>query len=62
VGRSDAFASAKVQAKRVPCTGIRGTPFTVVGTGSPVASTIVGATSMACVNWLRGPPDSLSPP
>ena len=37
------------------------TPFTVVGSGSPAASRMVGATSMQCVNWVRSPPCSSMP-
>ena len=45
----------------VPSMGDCCTPFTMVGSGRPAASRIVGATSMTWVNWLRRPPFSSIP-
>ncbi len=45
----------------VPSIGDCMTPFTIVGSGSPAASRIVGATSMTWENWLRRPPFSSIP-
>ena len=36
-----------------PCSGSWSTPLTIVGNGSPAASSTVGATSMTWWNWLR---------
>ena len=43
----------------VPSMGDCSTPLTMVGSGSPAASRMVGATSMTWVNWERSPPCSL---
>ncbi len=45
----------------VPSIGDCCTPFTMVGSGRPAASRIVGATSMQCVNCVRSPPRSSIP-
>ena len=45
----------------VPSIGDCRTPLTMVGSGSPAASRIVGATSMTWVNWERRPPVSVIP-
>ncbi len=37
------------------------TPLTMVGSGRPAASRIVGARSMTWVNWDRSPPASSMP-
>ena len=45
----------------VPSIGDCITPFTIVGSGRPAASRIVGATSMTWVNCDRRPPFSSIP-
>ena len=45
----------------VPSMGDCCTPLTIVGSGSPAASRIVGATSMTWVNCERSPPFSSIP-
>ena len=45
----------------VPSYGLCCTPLTIVGSGSPAASSTVGARSMTWLNWLRMPPFSLIP-
>ena len=45
----------------VPSMGDCCTPFTIVGSGSPAASRIVGAMSITCVNCERNPPFSSIP-
>nr|WP_287380694.1 hypothetical protein [Candidatus Microthrix sp.] len=45
----------------VPSIGLCCTPLTIVGSGRPAASRMVGATSMQCVNWVRNPPFSSMP-
>ncbi|MNC92341.1 hypothetical protein D3C83_87450 [compost metagenome] len=47
---SGAFASVKVYTMLVPSMGACGVPFTLLGSGSPAASRIVGAMSMTCEN------------
>ena len=54
--RSGASASLKLYSMLVPSIGDCWTPFTMVGSGSPAASKIVGATSITWVNWARRPP------
>jgi hypothetical protein len=45
----------------VPSMGDCSTPFTIVGSGRPAASRMVGATSITCVNCERSPPWSSIP-
>ncbi len=45
----------------VPSIGDCSTPLTIVGSGSPAASRIVGATSITWVNCERSPPGSSIP-
>ena len=45
----------------VPSIGDCCTPLTMVGSGSPAASRMVGATSMTWLNWERRPPVSSMP-
>ena len=45
----------------VPSIGDCCTPFTIVGSGRPAASRIVGATSITWVNCDRSPPRSSIP-
>jgi hypothetical protein len=45
----------------VPSIGVCDVPLTILGSGRPAASRIVGAMSMTCENWLRRPPLSLMP-
>ena len=45
----------------VPSIGDCCTPLTIVGSGSPAASRIVGATSITWVNCERSPPFSSIP-
>ncbi len=44
-----------------PFHGLLGTPWTIVGCGSPIASSTVGATSMTWWYWLRISPLALIP-
>ncbi len=60
--RDAAPGSAKVGSKLVPCTGICATPATSPGCAMPMASSTVGATSMAWQNWVRTPPAPRRPP
>ncbi|MCY1543323.1 hypothetical protein D9M68_791360 [compost metagenome] len=41
--------------------GICGVPLTTLGSGRPVASRMVGATSITWPNWLRTSPLALMP-
>ena len=45
----------------MPSIGRWVTPWTVVGSGMPAASSTVGATSMQWANWLRISPLALMP-
>jgi hypothetical protein len=58
---SGASASANVYAMLVPSMGDWSTPLTIVGSGSPAASRIVGARSITWVNCERTPPFSSIP-
>ena len=44
-----------------PSSGFCWTPWTNVGSGSPAASSTVGATSITCANWFRISPARLDP-
>ena len=59
--RSGASASLNAYSMLVPSIGDCSTPLTIVGSGSPAASRIVGATSITCVNCERSPPFSAIP-
>ncbi len=59
--RSGASGSLKVYSMLVPSMGDCCTPLTIVGSGSPAASRIVGATSITWVNCERSPPGSSMP-
>ena len=59
--RSGSSGSLKLYSMLVPSMGACSTPLTMVGSGSPAASRIVGATSMTCVNCERRPPRSSMP-
>src|SRR5213593_3011835 len=54
-----ALALSKVYAMLTPSIGFCLMPLTVSGALMPVASRIVGTTSMMWWNWLRMPPASL---
>ena len=53
VCRSGAWASSSVYRKLVPSIGSCSMPSTVLGSGMPAASRMVGPTSMQWVNWER---------
>jgi hypothetical protein len=59
--RSGSSAPAKVYRMLVPCIGTCVTPWTSVGSGTPVLSSTVGATSMTWQNWLRSSPLAAMP-
>jgi Integrase core domain len=46
----------------VPSIGVCTVPLTLLGSGKPAASRIVGAMSMTCENWLRSPVHLEFPP
>ena len=43
----------------MPSIGACSIPSTIFGAGMPVASRIVGTTSITCMNWSRWPPLSV---
>jgi hypothetical protein len=45
----------------VPWIGVCWMPFTNVGSGSPAASSTVGATSITCANCVRSSPRAANP-
>ena len=52
-------ASSNVYTMLTPSIGVCFTPFTVVGSGIPAASSTVGAMSVTCWNWVRVSPFAL---
>src|ERR1700749_3264534 len=54
-----AFSLSKVYAMLTPSIGFCAAPLTINGAGMPVASRMVGTTSIMWWNWVRIPPASL---